>query len=560
MPTPVPSTPRARPSLAWIALVIGVLLLPALLRGGFVMDDRELLFENPVTSGALPWSSAFDRDYFHHVRDAGAWRPLASLSLRVERSLFGERALYYHLSNGLLHLLVVLGVAALLAPRVRSRWALFGACAIFGLHPALCDSFVWISGRTSMLSALGPLGAALVLRGLRAREASPWMHAVAAGLGLFVGLLGKEDAVIFAPALLVMAWPGGRRQRLAVGSGLGVALVAAFLGRWYALGGPFVGAATPALAGWSLFERLQVGALGWFESWKLFFVPHDFPPQYTAELLKQRAAPLSPAVVAILGALVWVACLAPLVMRRRAPLALTALAFLPVMQLVPIGEVFAARFMYLPLLFATPLIALAFDKLPTPRLRAGAAALLAVSLASLSFARAGYFESRETWRLEQLRHDPEDAGSWNNLGLYYEEVGRHREALESWRRATEVDPRYSKGWSNLGRVHYAGGELELAERAWRRALKEGPSNPVAHVNLATLLVARGDYPEAGALYRRATELSPGLSLAWRGLARARFEVGRREEALLAIDRAIELEPGNERSTHLRAYILAGGPK
>ena len=48
------------------------------------MDDQELLFGNPVVDGSLPLSAAFDRDYFHHLGDAGQWRPLASLSLRLE--------------------------------------------------------------------------------------------------------------------------------------------------------------------------------------------------------------------------------------------------------------------------------------------------------------------------------------------------------------------------------------------------------------------------------------------------------------------------------------------
>ncbi|MCB9915192.1 MAG: hypothetical protein H6828_08595 [Planctomycetes bacterium] len=148
---------RADP--AWLGLVLVVLVLAGL-RGGWALDDRELVLENPLVRGELPWWRAFDRDYFHHLGGAGQWRPLATLSLRLDHALYGATSTGYHVTNALLQL----AVAALLLPwlhgAARARAAVLAGSCAFALHPALCDAFGWIAGRTSMLSALGPLAAA----------------------------------------------------------------------------------------------------------------------------------------------------------------------------------------------------------------------------------------------------------------------------------------------------------------------------------------------------------------------------------------------------------------
>ncbi len=552
------STQSDRSVLA-LVLALWALWLPGLLGAGFLMDDRELIFDNPLVAGDLPWTEAFARDYFHHAGDAGAWRPLASLSLRLDHALFGSEPLGYHITNGLLHLGVLLALGLLLAPRVPSRLALAGGLACFGLHPALGDSVFWISGRTSQLSCLAPLWAAVLLD--RGRLA-PLGAALVAGLGLGVGLSGKEDALVLAPLLFALA-PAGRRARLSVAGALALAGGLVFCARWRALGGPFISASTPAMPGADFLERAELGGLATWEALRLAWAPFDFPPQYTAALLVERARPLTAGVAAALGWLLWSALWLPLgvclALKRRAPLpawaaAAVAFSWLPVAQIVPLGEVFAARFLYLPLLAAAPLSALAIARLTDTRLRAAVVALLIAALFGGLQVRAKIYDSRGAWRQEQLRHDPGDGASWNNLGLWFEELNELPRARDAWRQGTAVAPRYSKNWSNLGRVALAAGEIERAREAWQRALLEGPQNPVAHVNLAGLLLREGHTGRALELYERAVSLAPGLAPAWLGLALARQSAGQTLGAEAAVNRALDLDPSNPGARLLLAEL------
>jgi hypothetical protein len=222
--------PRPLGALSVVLLAV-VAWSGSLLRGGFAFDDAELL-ASPVVTGALPAREAFAHDYWFHRGAVGLYRPVAALSLRVDRALFDARPLGYHATNVLLHALVV-ALAALLATRVRgaSGATLLGV-GLFAVHPALADAVAWIAGRTSLLSALGGLAGLACFDRLwpeRADGSTAPRALAAAGAGaagLLFGLLAKEDALVFAPALLLLGASRGRRAALAALGAAGLALLA----------------------------------------------------------------------------------------------------------------------------------------------------------------------------------------------------------------------------------------------------------------------------------------------------------------------------------------------
>lgn len=529
--------------------------LPSVWIGGLALDDRELVEGNPLVRGALPWTAAFTRDYFHHVVDTGAWRPLASLSLRADHALYGLDPRGYHLTNVLLHALVT-ALAARLALRLAPRGGhapLLGV-AVFALHPALADSVAWISGRTSMLSALPVLAGALLLVRDPGRETSarPLAVAAIALVATCLGAAAKEDGALLALGLLpLVAARGARRAGPAalVGCAAGVGLV--LLARQLALGQALPSAPFPALGSAGLAERLAIGGAAWIEGARLAAWPGGYPPVHDAHSLR-AAVPLAPALALLLGAALFAALAAgPLLARRARPLppaacgaALVALVAAPWWQIVPAGEVLAPRFLYLPLLVGAPLVdALLRRVLPT-RGRGLLLSLAALAALGACWERARVYADRGSYREAQLRHAPGDAPAWNDLGIAREERGQLDGARAAWERASALDPAYSKPWSNLGRVLLAQGELDAAEDALRRAVALGPRNPAAHVNLGSVLLRLERARDAEAVYLRATELAPGLAPAWRGVGLARLRLADLEGARAALERALTLDPGD----------------
>ena len=559
------ATPRGFDDLG-LALLMSCLAvlawLPAAVNAGFSFDDREAIEHNGVIEGDLPWSAAFERDYWEHRGAAGHFRPLASLALRFDRALWGEHAAGFHVTNVALHALVVFLAALLLqrlAPR-RARWPWIGL-ALFAVHPVLADSVAWISGRSSMLSALPGLGAALHLsRAPRDGVSLAWLiWAACLGLcGSGLACLGKEDGALWALALPLVAATHGRRAMWATTGGalLGLALVSAM--RAQALGSAWITAQHPALVDAALSERLLVGGRGLVEAMRLVVWPVGYPPSYSGDPALRAATLVREPALGALGLFAWASALCAVccgLLARRSLLTFSAtlavLAWFPFLQVVPSGEVFAPRFLYLPLLCSIPLIHAGFD------LAFGGRAKYLVAFALLlcfsgAWVRGRVYSSRGAYRMAVLAARPDDVASWNDLGIWHEEEGRPQQALRAWRRATELDPKYSRAWSNLGRMQLLAGDSAQAVLLLERAVREGPDNAVAQVNLGSARLCDGDALGAEAAQRAAIRMAPGLAKAWEGLARALSAQSRHEEARAAIERWLVLEPGN-----LRALALLG---
>ncbi len=529
--------------------------LPSVGSSGFALDDREVLFGNPVVEGDLPLSAVFDRDYWNHRGDAGHYRPLATLSLRLDRAWSGERAAGYHATNVLLHVLVVL-VAALAWSRLAPQRVPLLGLALFACHPALADAVAWISGRTAMLSVLGGLVGVHLAIGSRAR-ARAFVAGFAASLG---ALLAKEDGAVFGAATVLVA-PARLRGSALAGACTGIA--AALSLRTYALGEFLPSAPHAPLAHVALGERLVVGGLAVVEGLKLAAAPFAHAPLWTADALAPGLAPAARSAVGMLGLLVPAAALAlaaPGLFRaaaRRGPSAtgvrfdlrcsatLCALAVLPLLQLVPAGEVFAPRWLYLPLLLGAPLVEVGLRSL-LPAARTGQLALVGVLLGALvvaSWSRCDVYASRAAFRKAVLRHRPDDAPSWNDLGVAHWEAGDRAGAERAFERSAALDPNYSRPWTNLGNLALEEGRLDHAVESLTRAVILGPRQPLAHLALGNALRRVGRAGEAVLACERAVELAPGLAAGWRALARAREASGDEVGARSAARRAAELDPG-----------------
>lgn len=525
--------------------------LPASRLDGWAYDDREALENHAVVEGSVPALQAFGEDYWAHLGAAGHYRPLAALSLRWDLALHGANPAGFHRTNALLHAAVVMlaGLALVLlgihAPERAFPWIGLG---LFAVHPSLADSVAWISGRTSMLSALGGLVGVVLLLNFTV----PWRDerlsralkvGIAAGLGTLLALLGKEDGLLFAPLLVLLAWAHSRRS--ALGALVGVASALALYGvlRAGVYGTPFPFAPHAPLAQAPLGERLLVGGRALLESLRIAVVPFGHPLVYERSTELQDVEPW-------VGALGWGAWLAALAWSWRKARAretrlpgfaglLACASFLPLVQLVPAGVLFAPRFLYLPLLLA----AFALDEVlrsASGRFAPWAGAALFALAVPAAWQRSGVYESKATFYTEQLEQLPDDAQALNELALAREEAGDVPAALRLWQQALELDPNYGRPWSNLGRIALAEGDLERAERCLRRAAELGRGNALAHANLGALLLRREKFAEAASSYEEATRRAPGMALAWRGLGKARFALAQYHEAEDAMEHAERL--------------------
>jgi protein O-mannosyl-transferase len=535
-------------------LVLTLLVLAAwsgaIVVGGLAYDDREVLEGNPAIDGSAGWGAVFGRDYWAHhpAGAAGHYRPLATASLRLDRSIHGASARGLHLTNVLLHLAVVLLAAALF--RVRDRRLPLVGLALFAVHPALADSVAWISGRTSMISAaVGLAGAWLVAwRARRADHLGVALGAALAGLG---ATLGKEDGLVFALLAVLLALERGRRWVPAAVLGCAVGLALYGFMRHFALGQWLPASPHAVLADVAWPERLRIAGGAGLEGLRVALWPIHYPPQWDlADFVDTPIAAATLAWALLATALVWGSLRAGC--DAAAGLALGAAALLPVAQLIPSGELLAPRFLYLPLLFAAPAVHSLWRA--TGRRRGVVAVVLGLCVV-LAWQRAGVYSSRASYWLArgEWRWTPQ---VWNALGNAHLEQGRGLQATAAWERALELDPDYPKAWVNLATDAMRREEWSAAARDLGQALRLEPSNAAAWANLGRVRGKLGLGAEAVEAYEHAVEASPGAAPLWRGLARARWARGDRPGAGSAIGRALELAPADPMSLELKARIDA----
>ncbi len=382
-----PAAGRARSAFARrrdLALVflVGVLLQLPTLSVGFFADDyvHQLVLEDGGTPTPIPrWSlydfgSAEDWADFGVERGALPWwtssdwrirffRPLASLSIRLDHALWGSRAQGYHFTN------LVLWLALLaLVHRLYRVFGLGAGAATIGLFAfVLSDASSvpvgWIANRNSLLEAIFAAGAVIAASGGRAWGA----------LGLaFAAGLSKESGVF---ALLLVAadlhWRGRERPALAA-SLLFFAHIAFLVLAGYGTRSLFY--ATP----WSdpgryLANLFTVGSAGILS----FLGP--FPLDLVAMFPAARLALITAGCVVAWPLALWILRRVPRV-ERRLPILWTVLFLLPQGSVVP-----ADRLLFVPSIGVAALLALAWSAerargSPRSRIRSAGGIVLALSV------------------------------------------------------------------------------------------------------------------------------------------------------------------------------------
>lgn len=540
--------------------------LPLLSGVDFSYDDREAIVGNPVVEGQLPALEAFQRDYWHHLEDAGHYRPLATVLLRMDRSSSSKpEPLIFRRTNVILHVLIValLGIALLrLTGEGRSPFPWFGL-AVFAVHPASADVVAWISGRTSLVSGLGAAGGLLLLSFAETRR---WIIPLAAGIGTGFALLGKEDGVVVAAALPLFAWwRFGMRAALAAALGAGVAVLAVMGLRAAALGSPLPSSTAPTVGDAELTERVALGLGAWWHGIAGAFTPWEpSSPSLRVEDVQPRRWLWLLWLVGAAGGTVLLQWRSQAGAKAAAlGLAAMCLAALPLLQIVPAGELFAPRFLYQPFLFGTVAVSwlacAAFTIFGRARVPLLVACILGLAAVSATSASARYASRLSFWR--SFPQSQDDWGHrWNALGEAEREVGNLEAAELNFRRATELDPGRGAPFGNLGSLAMRRGDWEDAESLLLAAIQRDPECVTPRANLANLRLREKRPQDALDLYREAIAHAPGRASLHRGLARAYLRTGDLEGAQTSVEEALRLLPNDPIALRLADEIEIAPPK
>ena len=534
-----------------LGLLVVVSYLPAMLWGGFILDDRILTNAEPVQEVSGLWQIWFSPSA---LGEEGHYWPLVYTTFWLEHKLWGYAPAGYHIVNVLLHL-----ANTLLLWHLLRRLAVPGAwvvAAVFAVHPLHVESVAWIIERKDVLSGLFYLTALLAWMRFVER---PNPRRYGCSLALYAAaLLSKSIAITLPTALLI--WPWWKQGRV-TSTDLLRLVPFGVVGLVITVGDlSFYQSVEPLSLGYSFIERTLIATRAlWFYAGKLLW-PSELA--FTYPLWGIRVAdPLAwgyPIAAVALVVALWY-------FRQqlgRGPLAgalFFAVTLLPVLGFVDYGYMqfsfVADRFQYLAgigiLAIVIGMAAYGVGRL-SDLWQKGALGVAVVALAVLgllTWRQANLYRDHETLHRHIIALNPQARDAHLNLGILLYNQARYEEALEIARIAVEQRPDYSKTHAYVGAILNALGRFDKAETHLRRAIALNPQEKNAHFNLGNTLCEQGRYEEALDVARVAVEQRPDFAEAHTTLGIVLTALGHFEEAEAHLRRAIVLNPRTQ-NVHL----------
>jgi serine/threonine protein kinase len=133
----------------------------------------------------------------------------------------------------------------------------------------------------------------------------------------------------------------------------------------------------------------------------------------------------------------------------------------------------------------------------------------------------------------------------------------HEQAIQSYRRAIELNPNFDEAHHQLGFVYLHIGLLDRAQQEIEKALAINPANTLARYRLGVINMCRAKYEEAFQIFNSTPrDMNPSLLAFY--TSNALFRLGRNEEASEIIEKFFKDYPKDEGGavTSVKAMMLA----
>ncbi len=556
---------------ASIVLITG--LYARALRYELVWMDETEIGEGAILLGpGESWVSAFTRPLHRGAGVNPYYRPLQILVATGIHSVAGAEPAAYRVALLLVAVATCTAFGALALLLWGSLPLALLATALAAAHPAMLESWVWISGLGEAMAALFAIASiALGLLALAPAGGIRKGFAALSTASLVLALFSKEKAVA-APLLLAVTWFAvalrNARLRTVLADRATLRRAALFIGAQVAIVVFYVAAWRPLMLGHALVAAPPIGGdrvthlLSAVAAWPASFA-------WLAAPLHSSASDTVAIVRSFGDARVWLGLAIPLAMfvaallcvQRGRPIAALGLvwiwlAFLPTANLFPQIHAHAERYLFLSVFGAALLVVDLLDAFATrfaARAHSAVAigALLALGLAQRTWVRTPDWQSTESLFRRDVARDPAYAEGRFHLARALVLAQRNGEAAAELAKLREHRPEHTgrSGYVNETGVRELECAVDLAlgrrvevVASFQDLERRAPSaaeDPGLRSCTAQALEGLGRNADANALYQRivaslAAEPPAAVSLA---LARTHAKLGHRDEAESWLNRA-----------------------
>lgn len=141
-----------------------------------------------------------------------------------------------------------------------------------------------------------------------------------------------------------------------------------------------------------------------------------------------------------------------------------------------------------------------------------------------------------------LQINPNDSDAYNNMGSAFKEKGDIEAAMANFEKAVKIKPDFVKAHNNIGELLYQKYELEASIESFIKALKIKPDYLRALYNMGNAFKENGDLDKAIITFKQAIKIKPEFAAAYNNLGNVLQESGQTDEALASYKQAIKIKP------------------
>jgi len=535
--------------LALVVFLFSFVLYANTIGHSFVWDDFDIIVRNEAirTLDAQTIKYIFTHEFspVPH-REGQYYRPLVTLSYHINYKLAGQDPKGFHLANILMNSVVCALVFLFVWLLFRNTGIGFMSALLFAAHPTHTESVAWVAGRTDIIATLWMLVSLICYVLFKQRRRVLLLAASLAAF--FFALLAKELAACLVlivgllelgPFERVLAHPrrrgGGDRRKQ--DWFIPLVLFLCVLGLFLIVRQQAIGTLT------SEHPPIAPGILGRIALPLSIFAGYVFKVFFPLRLSGEYDAPV-PASFAhphvIAGAILLVLLLWGTWRLRGVPAILLGTGIFlfglgPVLNVIPIGEVSADRFLYFPSLGVALALGWVFSSALSSRhpevgLPRGDAnhlrmshflgrnfRLLLVIVLLLYMGRTVTrnrdWKNNAVFYAKTVAQSPNSPRAHVNSGNLARQKGDIATAVLEYEAAIRLEPNYAEALSNLGGIYARQGEYDDAIPLLERALRTWPDNAELNKNLGLLYLERKQYSKSEQHIDKALALDPNDSQA-----------------------------------------------
>ncbi len=532
----------------------------------FVWDDTIFVTHNPYLKSFRFLPKFFTQDFWNigiQRLDSGYYRPLLAVSFMFDYLLWHAKPFGYHLVNLLLHTLACILVFLFLEILLKKRLISFFSSLVFSAHPIHTESVSFVSGRVDLLPLIFfLLSLIFFLKYTLNKRFFLYLFSLAC---FFLSLLAKEMAITLPLIVLCLDYLFLSKQKLKdviknfrrFHLGFFVILCLYLLMRFYFIGWSFILGKTHYYSNflpgashyWRMFTAIKILAF----YIRLLFFPYNLKVDY---LFPAANSLFEPAVFIGLVILISLIYIAIKNIKHYPIVSFSIIWFfitvLPITNIIPTGNIFAERYMYIPSVGFCIAIGFLFSWLLKKNIIlhhlnwkmsiSCVFILLIIALSRVTFERNKVWNNEFTLWYETAKAAPESPRSHCNLASAYYVLNFLKEAIAEIKIAIQLYPNYYEAFDTLGHIYLKKGLVDEAIKAYKIAISIAPEKDTAYNSLAVAYGKKGQDKEAIEAGLMALKYNPYLDAARYNLALSYSKLALFNEAIKAYEEYLKINP------------------